>query len=135
MKLLKTSFCVLLAILLMAAYIPVNSHAADTASLKSGVGFISADSLRLRASPSTQSATLAYASKGEVVVLCERIGIWYRVIYNLQEDTFDFDVDANLSDGLVSWILQFGSGVTAIAPEKLVNMIKGRLNDLNDIYK
>ena len=85
MKLLKTSFCVLLAILLMAAYIPVNSHAADTASLKSGVGFISADSLRLRASPSTQSATLAYASKGEVVVLCERTGSWYRVIYNLQE--------------------------------------------------
>lgn len=56
-------------------------------------------------------------------------------IYNVLENTFDFDVDANLSDGLVSWILQFGESVEAVAPETLRAMIKNRLKDLNNIYK
>lgn len=56
-------------------------------------------------------------------------------IYNVQENTFDFDVNANLSDGLVSWILQFGKSVEAVAPKSLREMIKNRLSDLNELYK
>ena len=85
MKLLKNTVCVALAILLMAAYIPINTHAADTASLKSGVGFVTASSLRMRSAPSTQSTILAYAGKGEIVIILERVGNWHRVLYNLQE--------------------------------------------------
>ena len=56
-------------------------------------------------------------------------------IYNVKENTFDFDVNANLSDGLVSWILQFGKSVEAVAPQSLREMIKNRLSDLNELYK
>ncbi|MBE6769290.1 MAG: WYL domain-containing protein [Ruminococcaceae bacterium] len=56
-------------------------------------------------------------------------------IYNVQENTFDFDVNANLSDGLVSWILQFGKSVEAVEPQSLREMIKNRLSDLNELYK
>ncbi len=56
-------------------------------------------------------------------------------IYNVQENTFDFDVNANLSDGLVSWILQFGKSVEAVAPQSLREMIKNRLSHLNELYK
>ncbi|MBQ8304194.1 MAG: WYL domain-containing protein [Clostridia bacterium] len=56
-------------------------------------------------------------------------------IYNVQENTFDFDANANLSDGLVSWILQFGKSVEAVAPQSLREMIKNRLSDLNELYK
>ena len=56
-------------------------------------------------------------------------------IYNVKDNTFDFDVNANLSDGLVSWILQFGKSVEAVAPETLREMIKNRLSDLNELYK
>ena len=56
-------------------------------------------------------------------------------IYNVKDNTFDFDVNANLSGGLVSWILQFGKSVEAVAPETLREMIKNRLSDLNELYK
>ena len=56
-------------------------------------------------------------------------------IYNVKENTFDFDDNANLSDGLVSWILQFGKSVEAVAPQSLREMIKNRLSDLNELYK
>ncbi len=56
-------------------------------------------------------------------------------VYNVNDETFDFDVEANLSDGLVSWVLQFGKSVQAIAPEEIRLMIKNRLNELNEIYK
>ncbi len=56
-------------------------------------------------------------------------------VYNVKDNTFDFDVNANLSDGLVSWILQFGSKVEACAPETLRTMIIKRLNELNEVYK
>ncbi len=56
-------------------------------------------------------------------------------IYNVQENTFDFDANANLSDGLVSWILQFGKSVEAVAPQSLREMIKNRLSALSEIYR
>ncbi len=54
-------------------------------SIKSGVGFVNTGSLRLREKATTASATLAYATKDEVVVILEQTGSWYKVLYNLQE--------------------------------------------------
>ena len=53
--------------------------------LKEGVGFVTATSLRLRGGPGTQYETLDYAHQNEVVVLLDKVGDWYRVIYNLRE--------------------------------------------------
>ncbi len=54
-------------------------------SIKSGVGFVNTGSLRLREGPSTATATLAYATQDEVVVILEQTGSWYKVLYNLKE--------------------------------------------------
>ena len=54
---------------------------------------------------------------------------------NVENGHFDFNVKANLSEGLVSWILQFGAGIKALAPESLVDMIKNRVEMISRIYK
>ena len=85
MKLFKKIVTFSLAAVLLLATLPQRADAADPGDLKTGVAFVSASSLRLRSSPSTASATLGYASKGEVVVLLGRSNDWYHVLYNLQE--------------------------------------------------
>jgi len=60
------------------------SAAAAGGTQKLGVAWITANSLRLRSQPNTSSATLDYAHKGEVVVLTEKVGDWYKVSYDLQ---------------------------------------------------
>lgn len=85
MKRSKRILTFALAALLLCAFIPVRAKAADNGDLKTGVGYISSNSLRLRSEPSTASATLDYAAKGEVVVLLEKTGSWYHVIYDLRE--------------------------------------------------
>ena len=85
MNFLKKMVAATLAFLLIFAATPLQALAADVSGLKTGVAFISANSLRLRSSPSTNSGTIAYGGKGEVVVLLGRTGDWYHVVYNLQE--------------------------------------------------
>ncbi len=85
MKLCKSILCLSLAVLLFLGAFPLNAHAADTGGLKSGVAFVSASSLRLRAAPSTASATLDSAVHNEVVVLLDKVGDWYHVLFNLRE--------------------------------------------------
>ncbi len=53
---------------------------------------------------------------------------------NVENGHFDFNVKANLSEGLVSWILQFGAGIKALAPNEFVDMVKKRIDDLYEIY-
>ena len=57
---------------------------AATGDKEIGIGFVTATSLRLRSAPSTGSKTLDYAGTGEVVVLLEKVGTWYKVSYDLQ---------------------------------------------------
>lgn len=85
MNLLKKMIAATLVILLLCAATPLQAIAADVKGLKTGVAFVNTSSLRLRASPSTASNVLGYASKNEVVILLEKSGSWYRVLYNLQE--------------------------------------------------
>ena len=56
-----------------------------SSGVKQGIAFVTGSGLRMRASASTSSQTLASASKGEVVVILGKQGDWYKVIYNLKE--------------------------------------------------
>jgi len=62
----------------------MNADAATERQMKQGIGFVTASSLRLRSGASTATATLDYAPKGDVVVILEKAGDWYKVSYNLQ---------------------------------------------------
>lgn len=48
---------------------------------------------------------------------------------------FRIRVQANVSIGLVSWVLQFGTGIEAIAPEKFRKMVMERIDGMVLLYK
>lgn len=85
MKFLKHLFGVSLLVVLCTVLLAQPANAADSGGLKTGVAYVTTDSLRLRSSPSTSSTTLAYARENEVVVLLGKTGNWYKVLYNLKE--------------------------------------------------
>ena len=73
----------MLAIFIFTGIFATSASAAST-DLKNGIGFVTASALRLRSGPSSSTATLDYASNGEVVVILEKSGAWYKVIYDLK---------------------------------------------------
>jgi cell wall-associated NlpC family hydrolase len=84
MKFLKRfSSIILIFSMMFSLFLPAT--AADKGFIKTGVAYINTNSLRLRSAPSTSSSTLAYAQEDEVVVLLEKSGNWYKVLYNLKE--------------------------------------------------
>jgi uncharacterized protein YgiM (DUF1202 family) len=85
MKLTKRIVSMLLAMILAGSMLTISVFAADPGGKKTGVAFVDASSLRLRKEPTTKSATLDYAYRGEVVVTLGKTGQWYHVLYNLQE--------------------------------------------------
>lgn len=52
--------------------------------IKTGIAFIDATALRLRSGPSTGSSIVSTGYDDEVVVVLDKSGEWYKVIYNLQ---------------------------------------------------
>ncbi len=84
MKFAKRILVILSMIFLLSSTLVFPTSAAGR-SIKTGVGFVTASTLRLRSAASTNSSTLAYASKNEVVIILEKSGSWYRVLYNLKE--------------------------------------------------
>ena len=62
----------------------LKAEAATNRQLKQGVAFVEASALRLRSAASTASTTLDYAHKGEVVVLLQKVGSWYKVNFDLK---------------------------------------------------
>ena len=72
-----------LAIFLFISIFTPQAQAAG-GSIKTGIAFVEATSLRLRSGPGKTYATLAYAHNNEVVVLLGKSGDWYKVNYNLQ---------------------------------------------------
>ena len=83
MKHLLRIVSLVLTIFLFANIFSVHASAAGT-EIKTGIAFVDASTLRLRASPSTSSKTIDYAYDNEVVVLLGKTGQWYKVSYNLQ---------------------------------------------------
>lgn len=48
---------------------------------------------------------------------------------------FRFKVQANISIGLVSWVLQFGNGIEAVAPKQFRRMIIDRIHGMLSMYE
>lgn len=78
---LRCVICVVVLLSLLCSAVP----SAFAAEMKTAVGIVTANSgLRLRAEPSTSSAILATAYRGDTVLIVEQCGDWYKVSYNLQ---------------------------------------------------
>ena len=61
------------------------NFSATSSNVKYGIGFTTGSGLRLRKSASTGAKTIDSANKNEVVVVLDKVGDWYKVIYDLQE--------------------------------------------------
>lgn len=83
MKKLKRIVSLVLTILIFVGMLAIPTQAAN-GQIMQGIAFVNATALRLRSGPSTASQTLDYAPKGDVVVVLEKVGDWYKVNYNLQ---------------------------------------------------
>lgn len=79
----KRFFALVLTVVLAVSAMVIPASAAG--SQLYGIGFVTADSLRLRSQPNTTSTVLATAYQNECVVILAQEGQWYRVSYNLQE--------------------------------------------------
>ncbi len=55
-------------------------------------------------------------------------------VYKLTEDTFSFTTDVIISDGLISWLLQFGSDIEVVKPESLRSRIAEKIKELSKVY-
>ena len=84
MKFSKRLFAALLAAVLFFGALPAQKVQAKGPVLY-GIGFTTGFDLRLRQQPSTDSKILDVSPKNEVVVVIDKVGDWYHVIYNLQE--------------------------------------------------
>lgn len=83
MKLSRQFVSILLVLMLLISVIPVGVSAKGPVMY--GIGYTTGSQLRLREKPSTASRILDTSPKGEVVVVIEKSGDWYHVIYDLQE--------------------------------------------------
>ena len=83
MKFSKRLLCLLLTVVTLVSCISIT--AAAKGEVKHGIAFVTGSGLRLRSKATTDSATLDSASKGEVAVVLDKSGDWYKVIYNQQE--------------------------------------------------
>ena len=83
MKITKRAISIVLALILSISCLTICVFADEP--IKSGVAFVDATALRLRSGPSTGASVVDTAYDEEVVVVLEKSGEWYKVIYNLQE--------------------------------------------------
>lgn len=64
---------------------PPSNSSTTSKDVKYGIGFTTGSGLRLRGEASTSSRIIDSANKNEVVVVLDKVGDWYKVIYDLQE--------------------------------------------------
>lgn len=78
----------------------------------------------------------------EVTLVCEynlleemldRFGVSIPLGY-YDADHFKTTVNAALSDGLVSWLMQYGSAIQVESPQKLADMIRQKAQCIVDVY-
>lgn len=51
------------------------------------------------------------------------------------ENHFETTVNATLSDGFVSWLMQYGSDIKVIEPKELADMVKQKAQAILNVYK
>lgn len=83
MKISTRISTLVLVLTLLISCLSITASAAEGTMY--GIGFVKADSLRLRSEASTSSKTLADAPNGDCVVVISKSGDWYKVNYNLTE--------------------------------------------------
>lgn len=83
MKVSTRLFSLFLAVVLIFAAIPMTALAKG--SVIAGIAYVDASSLRLRSEANTSSKIVTTASRGEIVVVLDKVGDWYKVSYNLKE--------------------------------------------------
>ncbi|MBR5539493.1 MAG: WYL domain-containing protein, partial [Clostridia bacterium] len=49
--------------------------------------------------------------------------------------TFDLSVKAAISDGLVTWIMNYGENIEVIKPDIIRDMVKARAEKIAEIYR
>ena len=81
---LKRTFSGVIALVLIVSMLAGFCLPVQATELKTGIGEITASSLRLRAKPNTDSEILATAVGGDCVVIIREVGDWYLVNYNLE---------------------------------------------------
>ena len=74
---------VLTVILTVCLFVSIFSVGASAIELKTGIGLVESNGLRLRAKPNTDAEILATAAYGDQVVIIRQVGEWYLVDYNL----------------------------------------------------
>ena len=82
MKISKRIVSLMLVMVLCFGILPISAFAAG--NIMYGIGFVNADTLRLRSQPNTTSKILDTAQDKECVVVISKSGDWYQVNYNLQ---------------------------------------------------
>lgn len=135
MKLFNRIVSLVLTIFLFIGTISFSANAVG-GSVKTGLAFVTASSLRLRSGPSNASRTLAYAAQDEVVVLLGKSGSWYHVIYNLKEGYMHASYldasakeNAELGYGRIN-----GTGVNVRSGPGTANSSLGKANTNERVY-
>lgn len=55
-------------------------------------------------------------------------------ITNVTDDSFEFSVTAALSEGLVTWLMNYGDNVEVLFPQSLRSMLSERARKITEIY-
>ena len=79
-KLTRILITVALSAMILSALF-INASAIE---MKTGIGIVEGNGLRLRAKPDTNAEILANAAYGDTVVVIREVNGWYLVDYNLQ---------------------------------------------------
>ena len=56
-------------------------------------------------------------------------------LYHITEDTFTVKVKAALSEGLVTWVMNYGEHIKVTKPEGLIQMVKDRAKTILESYE
>ena len=73
----------LTVILAVSIFVSMFAVGASAIELKTGIGLVESNGLRLRAKPNTDAEILATAAYGDQVVIIRKVNDWYLVDYNL----------------------------------------------------
>lgn len=73
----------LTVVLAVCLFISMFTMGASAIELKTGIGLVESNGLRLRAKPNTDAEILATAAFGDQVVIIRKVDDWYLVDYNL----------------------------------------------------
>ncbi len=100
----QRSITLLLALALTLGLLGGLTPRAEAAELKTAIGTVTAGSLRLREGPSTDTAILGTARRGDMVIVIRSEGDWYQVVFNLKtgwmhRDYLELDEVKNIKIG------------------------------------